>query len=563
VFWFSHELNGESITEETQKRSSPDAKEAIHIFKAYLQIGIDFSKTQSLFYTNETIMFPLRLKNIKLNLLQIFYCSGLLLLLFSCSNEKHRQSDQRPNILFVAVDDLRPDLGIYGNTTVKTPNIDLLAKKGSYFKRHYVQVPTCGASRYSLMTGLRPKKAIHLKNEVFYREMANHSEKKRPESFVHHFKRNGYTTVGIGKLGHSVDGKVYDYNEQPSEIKEMPHSWDRFVFNPGKWKTGWNAFFGYANGENRQSLKNKVKPYENADVSDQGYPDGLILESALKELKELKKQGKPFFLGIGFFKPHLPFNAPKKYWDLYDRTKIPIAPDPFIPEGVNPLSVGNMGEFNSYQLTDEKPNLKHAISDEYARKLIHGYYASISYVDALIGELIQGLESMGLSENTMIVLWGDHGWHLGNDLKWGKHSLFERSLKSALIIKLPNNGNVQNEINEVVETVDIYPTLLEFSKIPHPYKLEGKSLLNLIKDKETPWKNTAIGYFNNGISLRTDRYRLTKFLRTEKPDLELFDHLIDPEENKNIAETNQEIVNLLLPVLNKKTPNFYTEFLKN
>ena len=495
--------------------------------------------------------------------LQILFYLVFILLIFGCSLDKKNQSNQSPNILFIAVDDLRPDLGVYGKTTVKTPNIDRLAKKGSYFKRHYVQVPTCGASRYSLMTGLRPKKPIHLRNDVFYKETANHPEKKRPESFVHHLRRNGYTTVGIGKLGHSVDGKVYDYNERPSETMEMPHSWDRFVFNPGKWKTGWNAFFGYANGENRQSLKNQVKPYESADVSDQGYPDGLILASALNELNELKKQGKPFFIGVGFFKPHLPFNAPKKYWDLYDRTKIPIASDPFIPQGVNPLSVGGMGEFNSYKLTDEEPNLKQAISDDYARKLIHGYYASISYVDALIGKLIQGLESMDLSKNTMIVLWGDHGWHLGNDLKWGKHSLFERSLKSALIIKLPKNGNIQKEITEVVETVDIYPTLLEFSGITPAYELEGESLLGLIKAKDTLWKNRAFGYFNNGISIRTDRYRLTKFFRTEKPNLELFDHLIDPEENKNIADMNEEIVNLLLLVLKENTPNFYKEFLTN
>ena len=221
-------------------------------------------------------------------------------------------STRPTNVLFIAVDDLRPELGIYGNPVIKSPNIDQLAKEGSFFSRHYVQVPTCGASRYSLMTGLRPRKRIHIDNQVFYREMAKRNEEQLPESFVHHFKRNGYTTIGIGKLSHSVDGLVYGYEEKPSEVKEMPHSWDRFVFNPGKWKTGWNAFFGYANGENRQSLKGQVKPYEEAHVSDEGYPDGLILKSAIEELNKLKAQQKPFFLGVGFFKPHLPFNAPKK-----------------------------------------------------------------------------------------------------------------------------------------------------------------------------------------------------------------------------------------------------------
>lgn len=495
--------------------------------------------------------------------MRLSYSLIFTLLLWSCQSETKRTPSSFPNILFIAVDDLRPELGIYGNPIVKTPNIDRLAKEGSFFKRHYVQVPTCGASRYSLMTGLRPQKKSHLRNDVFYKETANKPEKIRPESFVHHLKRNGYTTVGIGKLSHSVDGKVYGYREEPSETKEMPYSWDRFIFNPGKWKTGWNAFFAYANGENRQSLDNQVKPYESADVSDEGYPDGLILKSALQELKKLGKQKKPFFMGVGFFKPHLPFNAPKKYWDLYDRTKIPIATDSFIPVGVNPVSVGSMGEFNSYKLTDEKPNLNKAISDDYARKLIHGYYASISYIDTLVGKLIQELEAMDLDHNTMIILWGDHGWHLGNDLKWGKHSLFERALKSALIVKLPGNANIQNEVRAIVETVDLYPTILEFCGIAPPYKLDGESLMNLMKSNSLVSKSNAFGYFNNGISLRTDRYRLTKFYRNEKPNLELYDHSTDPEENQNIAEQNEEIVKSLLPLLDEVTPNFYREFLKN
>ncbi|MGB1362145.1 MAG: sulfatase-like hydrolase/transferase, partial [Flavobacteriaceae bacterium] len=252
----------------------------------------------------------------------------VILLLTTACESKKKVSTSAPNILFIAVDDLRPELGIYGNPIVKSPNIDQLAREGSFFSRHYVHVPTCGASRYSLMTGLRPRKRIHLDNRVFYREMANQDEKEQPESFVHHLRRNGYTTVGIGKLSHSVDGLIYGYQEKPSDVKEMPHSWDRFVLNPGKWETGWNAFFAYANGENRQSLKGQVKPYESAEVPDEGYPDGLILKSAVEELKKLKAQQKPFFLGVGFFKPHLPFNAPKKYWDLYDSSTIPIASDP-------------------------------------------------------------------------------------------------------------------------------------------------------------------------------------------------------------------------------------------
>ncbi|MEC8403378.1 MAG: sulfatase, partial [Bacteroidota bacterium] len=412
---------------------------------------------------------------------KIFLFITILLLINACESEKSTRSTLTPNILFISVDDLRPELGINGNRVVKSPNIDQLAREGSFFSRHYVQVPTCGASRYSLMTGLRPRKRIHIDNRVFYREMANKNEEQRPESFVHHFKRNGYYTVGIGKLSHSVDGFVYGYEEKPSDVKEMPHSWDRFVFNPGKWKTGWNAFFAYANGENRQSLNGLVKPYESADVTDEGYPDGLILKSALKELRKLKAQQKPFLLGVGFFKPHLPFNAPKKYWDLYDRSSIPTASDPFIPQNVHPNSIGKMGEFYNYKLSDEKPTLDRSISDEYARKLIHGYYASVSYIDHLVGELLMELKSLELDKETIVVLWGDHGWHLGNDRKWGKHSLFERSLKSALIVKIPGVNHASKEINTIVETVDLYPTLLDFCGIAKPYELDGKSLVELIQ----------------------------------------------------------------------------------
>ena len=193
-------------------------------------------------------------------------------------------------------------------------------------------------------------------------------------------------------------------------------------------------------------MKGQVKPYEEADVSDEGYPDGLILKSAIEELNKLKAQQKPFFLGVGFFKPHLPFNAPKKYWDLYDRHSIPIASDPFIPRNVHVQSIGKMGEFYNYKLSDEKPTLDQSVSDGYARKLIHGYYASISYVDHLIGQLLLELKSLELDKNTIVVLWGDHGWHLGNDRKWGKHTLFDRSLKSALIIKLPGVNHASKVI---------------------------------------------------------------------------------------------------------------------
>lgn len=472
---------------------------------------------------------------------------------FSCSNqEKHK-----PNILFIAVDDLRPELGCYGNDVIQSPNIDKLAKQGRIFKNHFVQVPTCGASRYSLLTGLRPRQKSHLRNDTFVQELSNKEETENPESFIHYLKRNGYYTVGLGKISHSPDNRVYGYTEEPSETKELPHSYNEFIFNPGKWKTGWNAFFGYSDGENRQSMKRKVRPYESGNVEDNGYPDGLTTELAIQKLKEMKDKGKTFFLGVGFFKPHLPFTAPKKYWDLYKRNEISLSPSPFIPQNVDIRSLHNSGEINGYHLTDEKAGLNKAISDDYARKLKHAYFASVSYVDAQVGKIINELNDLDLAKNTIIIIWGDHGWHLGDHLTWGKHTLFERSLNSPLIVKLPEVNNPGISTSSIVESVDIYPTLLDLCDLEPPYQLDGKSLVDLIHDPNRNGKDIAYSYYNNGISVRTSRYRLTKFFRDNQQIIELYDHVKDPNETINIANNNVEIVNELMPLLEKGNTGLY------
>lgn len=220
----------------------------------------------------------------------------LLLSLFILSGKGIPKKADRPNILFLAIDDLRPDLGIYGNTIVQSPNIDRLATQGMYFTHHYVQVPTCGASRCALLTGLRPRNVVEINNNVFEKQTVGKPETARPESLVHQLKRNGYYTVGIGKISHAVDGRVYAYDEAPGDVMELPHSWNEFLFNPGKWKDGWDAFFGYASGESRQTMKGKVPPYESGNVDDMGYPDGLTAALAIEQLKKCSKRGQPFFL---------------------------------------------------------------------------------------------------------------------------------------------------------------------------------------------------------------------------------------------------------------------------
>ncbi|WP_167615845.1 sulfatase [Maribellus sediminis] len=479
-----------------------------------------------------------------------------VLILFSACVQQKEQKPEHPNVLFIAVDDLRPDLGCYGNPVVHSPNIDKLAQTGAVFIHQYAQIPTCGASRYSMLTGMLPKTKGHLGNEACRKFIAEKSSGDEPETFIHQLKNNGYYTVGIGKISHYADGLLYGYTDSVGTERELPNSWNELLFNPAKWKTGWNAFFGYADGENRQSMNRQVKPYESADTDDYGYVDGYTAELAVNKLKELAKKDEPFFLGVGFFKPHLPFTAPQKYWDLYVEEDLATAPFDSIPKNVNPASLQNSGELNGYQLTDEKASLDHPVSDAYAKKLRHAYYACISYTDAQIGKLLDELAQQGLVENTIVVIWGDHGWHLGDQRVWGKHTLFERALKSTFIVRAP--GKTKGEsIQQVVSSIDIYPTILDLCGVDMPHQTDGESLVPLLQNPDEEWQEAAYGYFNNGISVRTKDYRLTQYFRKQEPVIELYDHKNDPNESKNIAAQHPGIVEQLMPLLKEGDTGLY------
>lgn len=472
---------------------------------------------------------------------------SIFLGLVSCVESKL----DKPNVLFICVDDLRAELGCYGDDYVISPNLDKLASDGYLFKNQFVTVPTCGASRQSMLTGQLPISKAYLDNSITSKVLSDKEEGAIPETFVHQLKRSGYYTVGIGKISHHPDGYLYGYQEEPSDKLELPHSWNEMLFDSGKWGSGHNAFFGYADGTNRNDLNKQVKPYEMADVSDSGYVDGLTAELAMKKLEDLKDRDQPFFLGVGFIKPHLPFNAPKKYWDLYDEDSISLSKTPFIPENVDKASLHGSGEFNQYKLGDERASLDKPVSDRYARKLRHGYYASISYIDAQIGKLLDKLESEGLSDNTIVVVWGDHGWHLGDHLVWGKHTIFEKALRSAFMIRLPN-GKQGTDLDQIVSSADIYPTIMDLCGVTVNHHLDGSSLVELLNSPtDSDWNNVAYSYYRNGISVRTERYRLTKYFRSEQPVIELYDHLNDPTESVNIADSNIDIVNRLMPILER------------
>jgi len=456
-------------------------------------------------------------------------------------------------VLFIAVDDLRPELGCYGNRLVKSPALDKLAAGGVVFMNHYAQVPTCGASRCSMLTGMRPRTRAHLSNEAIRDLIAGRPEGERPETFIHHLRRQGYYTAGIGKISHYPDGLLYGYNGSPEGAKrELPHSWDELLFDPGKWGTGWNAFFGYADGSSRQRKNKMVKPYEGEAVADTSYPDGLTARLAVAKLKELAGKNQPFFLGVGFFKPHLPFTAPQKYWAMYDGANLPPTASPGLPEGVNPACLHHSGEFNQYLAGEAKSSLAQPVPDAYARKLRQAYLASVSYVDAQIGEVLAGLERLGLSENTIVVVWGDHGWHLGDHRVWGKHTLFEVALRSPLILKVPGMARQGFSCDRIVSSVDLYPTLMELCSVKMPHPTDGASLVPLLRNPGSKkWQDRAYAYYNSGITLRTGRYRITRYSREEEPVVELYDHRRDPHENHNLALQRPRIVRRLMPVLER------------
>lgn len=475
--------------------------------------------------------------------------SACLFLLPGCKGEKPKDKSQnKPNVLFICIDDLRRELGCYGSE-VKTPNMDKLASQGSLFFNHYVQVPTSGASRGSMLTGLYPRERADLSNELCRDRLSGQPEREQPETMFHHLRRNGYYTVGIGKVSHYADGLLYGYTDPVGDAYELPYSWDEMLFDAGKWGTGWNAFFAYADGSNREAAHKNVKPYECADVDDEGYPDGLTAKLAVEKLKTLAAKDEPFCLAVGFFKPHLPFTAPKKYWDLYDEDQISLSPIPFIPEGCNRISLHESAEFNgNYKAGEEKASLDKKVSDAYARKLRHAYFACISYADAQVGKVLQALEESGQADNTIVILWGDHGWHLGDHLVWGKHTLHETSLSSSFIVSAPGKKKgIKNR--RIVSSIDIYPTLMDLCGVETPEGLEGRSFISLLDNPEDKnWKDVAYSYYRAGMSVRTPEYRMARYFAEDNVITELYQYGEDIFERKNIAEERKDVVDELLPL---------------
>lgn len=434
----------------------------------------------------------------------------------------------QPNVLFIGVDDLRPELGAYGSRLAITPHLNKLAEDSVVFKRAYVQQAVCSASRASFLTGLRPDTtgADYPYSEYFVNEVLP----KHP-SLSRFFFSKGYFTRNLGKVHHGLQEHLSEREYQPPII---PHYQLPENIEAGK---------AYQNGRGPTT-----PAYEAADLPDANYKDGKVAREVIATLKGYCNSDKeaPFFLAVGFYKPHLPFVAPKRYFDLYDPNTIELPENYQLDTSQHAVSTAHYA-LKKYKgpATDTRKQLP----EHYARELIHAYLACVSFVDAQIGLILESLEELGLSSNTIVVFWSDHGWHLGEQGMWGKTTNFENATRAPLIIKVPHSESSGSHSQALVEYVDLYPTLLELTGHEIPNYLEGTSLVPLLKEPNRSWKSAAFSQFPRGNSvegyaIRTDRYRYVAWYRKnpvtgERGVLahrELYDHQTDPLESINLAD---------------------------
>lgn len=432
----------------------------------------------------------------------------------------------RPNVLFIAVDDLRPQLRCYGVERVHSPNIDRLAAQGLLFDRAYCMVPTCGASRASLMTSIRPAP------KRFVTHLA-YAEKDAPGIVTLHeqFKRQGYYTISNGKILHHPNDSANGWSE-PAWRPARPAAGVEPAAAPPKHGNGQRNAKAKA-GEKKEAAPARGAPFEISSRTDDELGDGQVALKTIADLRRLKEMKQPFFLAAGFFKPHLPFVAPKKYWDLYPAGSIRLPANYHRPKDAPDAAIHNSGELRSYAGVPESG----PVSDEMALGLIRGYHACVSFTDAQIGRVLDELERLDLAKSTIVVLWGDHGWNLAEHTLWCKHSCFETSMRVPLIIRAPGfRGGLKTAA--LTELIDVYPSLCELAGVPVPSHVQGRSFVPLMRDPAQPWKDQAIGRFSAGDTIRTDGLRFTEYTRASGGIFGrmLYDHRTDGGENVNLSE---------------------------
>lgn len=443
----------------------------------------------------------------------------------------------RYNVLFIAVDDLRAEIGAYGVSYVDTPNIDRLASQGVTFLRHYVPVPTCGASRYAMLTGRSPgRSGVTRNNNAFFQGSAALEQEELPaaQSMPELFRRSGYRTVGIGKISHTPDGKVYAYDGSGDGRPELPNAWDELATPYGLWDYGWGAFFAYPDGRHREDGR------ENSDLmnfeaqDDEDLPDGLIARAAVEKLAEFEQDDEPFFMAVGFYKPHLPFVAPQKDWDAVAEWDVP---PPAHPGQIDSPYWHASGEFRRYEMPFEKGT---PLAPDAQMQVKRGYLASLRYIDRQVGKVLDALEKDGLAESTIVILWSDHGWHLGEFAIWGKHTLFERAVHSPLIIRAPGIEAAGSVSDALVESIDLYPTLIDLCRpsfVETQHELNGGSLGAILRGQSDSVRDAALSYWNRQVSVRSPDHRL---IARGQPDgwrdVELYDMRGGPDTADDLSD---------------------------
>ena len=429
-----------------------------------------------------------------------------------------QEQTKKQNILFISIDDFRPKISSYGETKMITPNIDKLASEGLQFNNAYTNIAVCGASRASLMTGIRP--SLNRFNDFSTRAQV---DTPQAISLNQLFMDNGYETISYGKIYHHSDDFQQHWSEKDkgqiqSDFQD-PKSIER-VNNAEKGEYG-----------------NKNLTYEYPDVDDYAYNDGKITKKAVNKLKLLKETNQPFFMAVGYVSPHLPFIQPKKYWDMYDHDSIQLADNSYQPE--NSPFIAIEAQHNSAELRKNYLDIpaQGKLDDDLARNLIHGYYASVSYMDALIGELIKELDDLGLRDNTTIILWSDHGYFLGEHGFWCKHSTFHEAVKIPFIMSSP--GYAKNQITDsFTELVDVYPTLCELANITPPTYIHGKSLTPVLKNPSIQLKDEIYTRYKQGEAVIDANYSYTEFYRgkTYVGNM-MYDMKTDLKQNIDISKT--------------------------
>jgi iduronate 2-sulfatase len=444
--------------------------------------------------------------------------------------------ETRPNVLFIAIDDLRNELGALGAAHAKTPQLDSFAATARVFSHHYVQVPTCGASRCALMRGKYPSSPAHVGNNATQQTHRDWASRSLPALFRTH----GYQTLALGKITH-YPGNLTG-NQWAEGPEELPGVWDRAWIPNSPWKSPETIMHGYADGIAR--VPGKSPATEAADRPDDAYPDAWVAAEAIKTLQQLAAQKKPWFFGVGFFKPHLPFAAPKRWHDLH-AAGVPDLPPAAAAKPTWPSGWHASGELrkNYAHALEQDPDT----SADAARRLRSSYAACVSYMDAQVGRVLAELEQLGLAENTVVVIWGDNGFLLGEHAVWGKHCLFEHALRSPLMIRHPGLVAPGRTSSATVETIDVFPTLVDLCGVKVPAGLDGQSLRPHLRDPDAPATKPAASFWTTGKrSIRTERWRLTVHPRgDDPPHVELFDYQSDPHETRNLVGDHPTVVDEL------------------